>query len=93
MSKKTLGLWFQNKLKSKFTFGKSVATLNEGEDQKYNQNETITRLVLVDLKILKRRWCMKEPRMSEKNLAQHSPWLMTSIVFCYEKETPTGTDI
>ena len=48
MSKKTLGVWFQNKLKSKFTFGKSVATLNEGEDHKDGNNST--RPVRVDLR-------------------------------------------
>ena len=84
-----LGLRFLYKLKSSSSY---IDTLDNNEDQIYEENERSIKFSGVYVRITKQRYVEKQMEIEEMNQTQHPPWLVNSILFCYEGDKNTGNE-
>ena len=83
---KELGLRFQYKLESNTSYIDTLDTLDDSEDQNYEENEMSIKPTGVYLRKLERRYMEKPNDIEEMNQTQQPPWLVNNILFCYEGE-------
>ena len=87
-----MGPRFQYKLKGKSSYIETLNTLDNNENQNYEENERSIKPTGVYLRRLEKRYMGEQMEIEEKNQTQQPPWLVNNISFCYEGEKHTRNE-
>ena len=72
-------------LKSNTSNIETLNTLNDREDQLYEENERSIKLTGMYLRRLEQRYVEEQKEIEEMNQTQQPPWLVNNIFFMKEK--------
>ena len=72
------------KLKSNSSYIDTLNTLNNNEDQNYDENEIPIKPTGMYLRRLEQRYMGEQIEIQEMNQIQPPLWLVNNILFCYE---------
>ena len=67
-------------------------TLDDSEDQKYEENERLVKPMGVQLRNLERRYMEEQKQIEEMNLTHEPPWMINNLVLCYMGERCNGSE-
>ena len=67
-------------------------TLDDNEDQSYEENERSIKPKRVYLRRLEQRYMGQQKEIEDMNQTQQPPWLVNNILFCYENYKHTGNE-
>ena len=70
----------------------TLNTLDNREDQNYEENKRSIKPMDVYLRRLEQRYMEEKKEIKEMNQTQQPPWLVNNILFCYEVETHMGNE-
>ena len=88
-----MGLRFLYKMWSKTKYTESLNTLDDREDQNYEENERSIKPSGVYLRKLEQRYMEKQKEIEEINQSQQPPCLIKNILFWYERKTQTQNSV
>ena len=67
-------------------------TLDDSEDQKYEDSERSLKPTGVQLRNLERRYMEEQKQIVEMNQTQQPPWMENNLALCYTGERCNGSD-
>ena len=87
-----MGLRYLYKLKSNPAYIHTLNTLDDSEDQKYEDSERSVKPTGVQLRNLERRYMEEQKQIVEMNQTQQPPWMINNLSLCYMGERCNGSD-
>ena len=87
-----LGLRFLYKLKSNPSYIDTLNTIDDSEDQNYEESERSIKPTGVYLRGLEQRYMEEQKEIEVLNQTQQPSWMVNNISFCYEGEKCFGND-
>ena len=79
-----LGLRFLYLLKSKSSYIEILNTLDDREDQNYEENEKSIKPTGMYLRRLDQIYMEEQKEIENMNQTQQLPWLVNNIIFCHD---------